>query len=975
MQLPPLDSLPFDDPNYADQQHSALAKGKPVFADPLEAILLNDFDQLSQLADQSGIQDSVAIRNVAMTRQLAQILINERGEIEQDKVEKGRSILQKNLYALGPDRQFDARRRIHTLNVLIILQEDKETVRFLKNIGRPPSNRLIDQLIRLTLQLPEHAPLGDAEARRAVLAAWLCYLRQTVGSCFATAPAIIVQGEQPQQFLQDLNELFATGRLKRTFGGIEHAVPLSISWGAGDLKKGVIFRGEEGFNASKLWLSPGLLAALETGGLMSSELSMEAKTLHLKNLLENFFKEFLSRNETVVTNSQQIIEGLLLRHFSLSHKEAQEYRKRKETPFVGGLLSASSKVSNGKEKALVQFTANLEKMQDHFKLLTECPLLKAWEFTLASFAETKAQFTTWNLYTSLGLKPDQPGGIGHAIFLSLKDRFDQANRQIQDLQLEYEQMYGQVSYLQGRLQRASTEKEIQWLKIEYQTRSHEFRMLEEQRDKAHHKAQRISGLFEVIIDQLLELFPRFFQEVYDADLHEVQTGPYDDSPAGFRLIYKHGRSNTAQWTYIDSAEEFIEALYSFFTLIERDLASQSEFTALEQELSDVITAITKQIRTHEFLETAFERMAIYHKAPRVANPLENLEKISKKPWAYTSGGTMGSLVSNYYRLEELPKEVSRWVENGMELMVFFIDSIKQIPPKELGDFIKEKRSSILTHSPTHAFLLKPLLPHYQAAWKNDAFTYTWVRDQIVLPMMRRVDDIHLDRPQMGYLIRKIQELIPPDNRFYFGKVFAQFPYEFTAVEFREYLFKQMEGEKGLQIGGRIVLEEQVDQLLYKTLPLVHRSNLSKVIQEIFSVEKTLSNKIKKGALVTFENLATVLGNEEYITSNQLLKICKILIAMHSKLTYWPNDLHESLLMAMREQGYALGAPFIIADTNWMRDDFGFVVSPGTGRVEFWRLDPYGGEGSPINSWNQWLDGSHQEPQWGLYNQPRQYYSS
>lgn len=936
--------------------------------------VLENFDELSRRADRSGIQDSVAIRNVALCRELASMLIAEKGELNLSEIDRASSLLKNNLHSLRPDRQYDTRRKLHILQVLDHLKNNKEAVRLLRSIGRPPNNNLVDKLIRATLGLSDSAPLSDIDARRASLAAWFTYLRQTVGSCFATAPAIIVHDEQPLQFLQDLNELFATGRLKRTFGGVEHAVPLSISWGAGDLKRGIIFRGSEGFNTTQLWLSPGLMAAAEGAGMIPQEVPLKQKIQRFKKQLEEFFEEPLQNNGIVATSPNKIIEGLLLRHLNLSAQEFEEFRKRKSTLPLQNVFGAASSLPQGKEKALVQFVATLERMKDAFKLLTECPLLKVWEFTLASFAETKAQFTTWNLYTSLGLQPDQPGGIGQAIFNALKDKLEQANRRVQELQLEYEQMYGQVSYLQTRMSSASTEKEVQWLKIEYQSRSHEFRMLEELRDKAHHKAQRISGLYQVIIDQLIELFPRFFQEVYDADLHAVETGPYDDSPAGFRLIYKHGRANTAQWSYIDSPEEFVEALYNFFTLVERDMASLSEFTALEHELSDCITAVTKQIRTVEFLVTAFQRMAAYHHTPMVANPLENLDKIAKKPWAYTSGGTMGSLVSNYFRVEEPPKEVSRWVENSMELMVFFIDTIKQIPPKVLEDFIKEQRSSFLTHSPTHAFLIKPFYNDFQTAWKNETFTYTYVRDQVILPMLRKVDELHLDRPQMDFLIQALREIVPPDNRFYFGRAFAQFPYEYTSTEFREYIFQQMGADPGLQKRGQPVLfEEQVDQLLYQMLPLVHRRDLWQALQEIFAAEKTLPESIKMSVLQLAEEKGSLFDGE-YIPSHALLKLCKALVAEQQKVDFWETDLHAAFLDAMRKTGYALAAPFIVADSNWMRDDFGFVVSPGTGRVEFWRLDPYGSDGAPLKAWDPWLDGSHKDPKWGVYIEPKQYYS-
>ena len=52
--------------------------------------------------------------------------------------------------------------------------------------------------------------------------------------------------------------------------------------------------------------------------------------------------------------------------------------------------------------------------------------------------------------------------------------------------------------------------------------------------------------------------PEYFQEVYDADMHEdVEGSLYDDSPAGFRLLYKHGRRNPGTWTLIHTPESIL----------------------------------------------------------------------------------------------------------------------------------------------------------------------------------------------------------------------------------------------------------------------------------------------------------------------------------------------------------------------------------------------------------------------------------
>ena len=110
------------------------------------------------------------------------------------------------------------------------------------------------------------------------LIAWLTYLRQNVGSCFATAPAIVVSEEQPELFFKDLSELFGTGRLKRTFGGVEYSVPFSASWGAGDLRRLIVVQRGPLAEKQKSWHSPGILAGLEASGVIDTALPLGKKS-------------------------------------------------------------------------------------------------------------------------------------------------------------------------------------------------------------------------------------------------------------------------------------------------------------------------------------------------------------------------------------------------------------------------------------------------------------------------------------------------------------------------------------------------------------------------------------------------------------------------------------------------------------------------------------------------------------------------
>ena len=71
------------------------------------------------------------------------------------------------------------------------------------------------------------------------MAAWLTLLRQTTGSCFATAPAILIQQNDPMRFFKDV-DLLSMGQIgKRIMAGKEYSVPLSFEhWDGGFAENG-----------------------------------------------------------------------------------------------------------------------------------------------------------------------------------------------------------------------------------------------------------------------------------------------------------------------------------------------------------------------------------------------------------------------------------------------------------------------------------------------------------------------------------------------------------------------------------------------------------------------------------------------------------------------------------------------------------------------------------------------------------------
>lgn len=970
--------LSADKPNFYSKVYThAAKKQKKLFlkgGDNFKRVCMEEYDDLSKRVERSRFQEGTSVRNVLKSRRLANLLITDEGKVNLSQIPKVIKCLKEHLYFLGPDRQDDAPRQEHILKALKILQENKTIVQLIQLISRPYSHKLADQIIRDTLQLGSNVPITDAHARRACLSAWFCYLRQNVGSCFATAPAIIVHDEQPEQFFKDISELLNTGRLKRTFGGTEHAVPISASWGAGDLRRSVVLYPEHDEEIEDLAFSPGLLNALESVKLISSEQPLSERIHACQQLILDTIKAFSAHGRVFIVTAEDILRLILLKSLGITEKDLEEFEKRPrvminstimmQMPTGGGI--------GGKGEACLNFFSQFEIAKNAFKALTENALLKTWEFTLASFAETKPNFTTWNLYSSLGLQPDERGGIGNALYEILNRKLEQSNNKVREYQNEYETLYSQLKYLEARMRNATSEKELRWNKIEYETKRNEFRTFEEIRNREHYKAERFANLLNDLVDTYIELFPKYFQEVYDADMHEVTTGFYDDSPAGFRLIYKHGRANTAQWTLIYTPQEYIEALTSFFTATEIELYSLPKFEGLQDDLSEIITRIITHIKTDDFLISAFYRMGQAHKMSLVKNPLEDWKQIEKKPWSYTSGGSLDNLVSGYFRLESKPTQVGRWVENEMELLVFFIDTLKHMPPKVLEEYMADPTKSMLTHSPTHAYNLKPGL--VKEAILNDAFTYTWARDNFLRPMERFVEYMFLTEEMQEYLVEKFTPFVPYNYQPRFKNVFSILQGKKNPREFRFWLMDTMETDRGLTAGGSPVLSSDIiDSSLYSWLPLFSSFELKNRLEKILHSLPEIKDEQRLDAII--DRVVETIKGEKILTAKQLQDIAKAVLILFFDTTSTPIDYHFHVAKAAQNLGYALPTPVLFADTNWAKELFGFVVNPGTSQLDLWRVDYTGSRGAPMSSWREWLNGSRKDLTWGVYTKPFEYLSN
>lgn len=918
---------------------------------------------LSHPSDGEMLQDPASIRNVHQARCLAVWLVDDQGHIDEDRVLQAKEKIAEKCYPLGPDGSLDACRNLHFLTVLNWLLDPKLLVEF-HRLAKPLGNPLAEELIRYSLLLPPHVMIDDAQTKRAVLSAWLTYLRQNVGSCFATAPVLLVLHEQPWRFLQDMQQLLAKGQITRVVAGSEFSVPLSPSWGAGDLKKTIPLVPD-----SPLWHSQAFLAACEAAELFKEVSSQERPEESLRRWVLAAIPSLATSPAPLMSSPEWVIKKILLSKHGLTEEEEKVFEKREQgallSPLDPGFVRPSSKDTiRGGLKSYTQYVAQLERAKKAFKACADNALLKAWEFTVASFAETKSDFVSWNLYASLGLASSEPYGVGQKIREYLEGKLEHYNHIVQECQERHEQFYYYVRHLEARM-RTAPAAEIEWLRSEYQTRVKEYEGNMAQRDDAHDRAARLSQGLVKIVQVYESLFKSYFQEIYDADMHDHTQDSYDDSPAGFRLLYKHGRRQTSSWTMIRNEEDFARALADFFAITEREVIDQSGLEDLAQDLSAMITELVLLVKSKEFLAAACRRVAKVYGLAMPKDPLKELDRLERKPWSYISGGTMAGLVRTYYGRQELPTEKKTWVESSEELAVFFINAIKSLTGASKQTLLKEPSHGVLAYSPTHAFVVKPDERLFLEGWHDESYTYTWLRDTFVVPCKNFWRHMSLSRGVMEKVGKALVEHLGPIFQKSMDRALASLPTGMNPMDFRKQLLQSLQQDR--LVYGRVragMLDVLLESVLFQTLPCSTPDQIKKAfigLEEVFQwslLQKEQSAKILNAII-------DKMGSYEIFSAHEVLSITKSFVMLVEESSAFSYDVMHRVCAHLEKMGRLSPAPLVFADTNWMQDLFAFVVSPGTGSLELWCLYHSQRAGRPIAEWKKWTDGSRKEF-WGIY---------
>jgi hypothetical protein len=510
---------------------------------------------------------------------IADFVIDEKGDVDLKKAEE---VIEK--FQIKSYGAFDKEFPRHVKNVLLLFFQKKHQLK-LKQLSLPLANPYVDRLFELSLANKKN--LEKRDLSRVFLEALLVFLRQIVGSCFATSSIIYAQTSDTELLLNDLFDLVTKGYLKRVIDGVEIKVPIS------------------------------------------------------KKTSENFSTESL--------------------------------------------------------------------------------ILRTYEYTAASFADWKTEFYKWNVYSALGLDTTDDFGIGECLYSLIDSKINKINEELEKLREIAFIAEDRLKMNELYLKSATSYEQAKRLDREASVQSHNYHITLSSFNEKKRDGENLHNFYKEFIEELKKLFTVYFQEVFDPDMKVNHEEILEDSKAGFRLLFKHGKSDVDAWNLIYSEEEYVASLLEFFKLIEIDLKYKFDFKGSKELIEELIDKVILRIEDPLFIKKATERTNEIRKKTKTENPIN-------RPWCYVSGGNLESFATCYFSLKNKLQKVVFNPETPSELLSSLIEYMKDLPYTESKPFEENSLKSILMTNEVHAFLFRPGLEKFLKAWSDRGNTYTYIRD-------------------------------------------------------------------------------------------------------------------------------------------------------------------------------------------------------------------------------------------------------
>lgn len=895
------------------------------------------------------LQSPLAAKNLLLAKETARYILADNGEIDQTKIVKAIDYLSKTLYPLGPDRQDEAKPREHLLNMLHALKKNPSLKESIKKLF-VPSYKTIQDLIQHTLALPPNTTLTPFHTKHAALTALFSYLRQDVGSCFASAFAILIHQEHPERFLKDIEALLSTGRMTRTIGAQEITVPMNLSGCIGELFKPIPILDLYPHPLTTLALSPGLQRAFQATQIISIHNATEELE---KCLSHEYLIQTLQHSEDTIT-ANQIIESTLQHHYQVSQDHIQQLLHT-EGLYTQEILSTTT------EQKVRHYLSAYETAKHAFISETQNPLLKSWEYTLASLSDVNSSLALEHILIALGWKSEEPESFPHIILNFIQNAIQETQKDSEKYEHAYNEAQSQLLYVESRMRNPLNDQDNKILIADHIRIRQELNQHLQEWNTAQEKAKKLSALPNFLLSFYSQALPQYFRSTYDAFIQEF-AHLYTDTPAGFRLVFTHGRSHPHTWSPIHSLHEFITALSDFFSSTEYDLMNKHNIQKVEKETQALLSSLISSLHRPSFQEAALLRILHAYQAPIPSSPLNHLEQLSHTPWVYISGGHVHTLIQNYFELPHPPAQIEKRTDNAHELAAFLSDALKDLP-SAIKNYLENNTHSLLASSPTHVFSITAGSPLFLDAWNNDWYSYTWLRDVWMEKQKKFLAHTLLNEQTLFICLERFCK---KNNLEHLTRDFQDFCSDLS-LSLPEFYHKASRFlEKALPQTASPFYQQRLVSHIVREAPYISEQQISEVLDMI-------SNYLGISSRITYEKVQSRL--EEFIpklsllSSEELRHLLQGLLMESYQRVYFEEDMLFRLTTAMRHHHLSYPAPLLFGDTNWAYRYFGFILHPGTQAIDMWTFNYMGLYGRPLEEASQQMTIEHP---WRLYPHPTDY---
>ena len=752
--------------------------------------------------------DASLLRNSELALFLANALITEEGKLDQEFLKTSLEFFEKERFFIANSFWYSAPRMEWLFQALQMLKEP-DTQNQIKKIHKPVQNVSLDNMIRATLHLSQEHPLTDALAKRASIAAFLCDLRQHIGSCFATAPCLLIRKFRPDFFFGDVFDLMTKGSIRRVIEGKIFDLPIASSFGKGD--------SEKTFSLDPV-LYPRKALYFFIMLLEKVDYFQEKAFLEKFFVVKHLFRRWMHKFENKTVHLKMLLQDFFLHVYNIKMEEVEKFRHmQKEWDAKDTFITAKFPNANV-AKAESQYQRALLIL----KSITSNALLKTWEYTIASMSDVKLDMTHWNSFAALGMDSGQRGGLSENVLATAKSIAANYEKEIKVYQDQIEQMSDYLNALNIRA-RSATPEQFQNLKQHALSQAAQLSRQIAERDDLINKINALSSKLQLFCDKIMEFYTTYFQEVYDP---EIETSSFfDDSPAGFRLVYKHGREDPNLWSCIFNDDDYVKMLTIFFHLMQSQFLQLEELKPLKgEEIGKFFSGILLHIQSDSFIKSAYERC--FQRGQRLFRNFPTpLPKNAFRPYVYFAGGTMMQLTNVYFKREQTVTVVEKNVQNTEELLAFILDTFLDLPLKVKEEGNIDPFLGLLASCPTHAFVLRPYLKDMQNAIRRNEYPFTYIRDYILDPARLKLQSFSLMPFEQGIFLSHLLKGIQKKHPLISFKIQGSHQ-PLSCQEFKKYLVKQF-NKMHFPTSFSRQFEDLVDYGLFSYLPFFKGEEVAK----------------------------------------------------------------------------------------------------------------------------------------------------